>query len=98
MVGSTARPGALRRAGSGPRCSRPGGGSPKGSRGYRSRSPIGVAIALQLLLDDRVANHPKWVLPAIAFLLLVGIVAANPKRIDSQSKALRATTLLLIAS
>ena len=58
---------------------------------------IGVAIALQLLLDDRVANHPKWVLPTLAFLLLVGIVAANPKRIDSQSRALRLATLLLIA-
>ena len=36
-------------------------------------------------------------LPTLAFLLLVGIVAANPKRIDSQSKALRGATLLLIA-
>jgi uncharacterized membrane protein len=58
---------------------------------------IGVAIALQLLLDSRVANHPIWVLPTLAFLLLVGIVAANPKRIDSQSRLLRGATLLLIA-
>jgi uncharacterized membrane protein len=58
---------------------------------------ISVAIALQLLLANRVANHPKWVLPALALLLLVGIVAANPKRLDHQSRALRGTTLLLIA-
>jgi uncharacterized membrane protein len=58
---------------------------------------IGVAITLQLLLANRVANHPKWVLPALAFLLLVGIVAANPRRIDHQSKAIRGATLLLIA-
>jgi uncharacterized membrane protein len=58
---------------------------------------IGVAIALQLLLSNRVANHPKWVLPALAFLLLVGIVAANPRRIDHQSRRIRGATLLLIA-
>ena len=54
----------------------------------RVADPGHVAIgvrdrACSCLLDDRVANHPKWVLPTLAFLLLVGIVAANPKRIDS---------------
>ena len=57
---------------------------------------IAVAIALQLLLDDRIANRPKWVLPTVAILLLVGIVATNPIRLDRPSRALRAATLLLI--
>ena len=58
---------------------------------------IGVAIALQYFLHDRVALHPRFVLPTIAALLLIGIVASNPGRIDHQSKLLRALTLLLIA-
>jgi uncharacterized membrane protein len=58
---------------------------------------IGVAIALQYFLHSRVALHPRFVLPTIAALLLFGIVAANPGRIDHQSKLLRALTLLLIA-
>jgi uncharacterized membrane protein len=58
---------------------------------------IAVAIALQYFLHDRIALHPRFVLPTIAFLLLVGIVAANPGRLDHQSKLLRALTLLLIA-
>lgn len=58
---------------------------------------IGVAIALQYFLHSRVALHPRFVLPTIAALLLLGIVAANPGRLDHRSKLLRALTLLLIA-
>jgi uncharacterized membrane protein len=58
---------------------------------------IGGAIALQYFLHERVALHPRFVLPTIAALLLVGIVAADPGRLDHQSKLLRALTLLLIA-
>jgi uncharacterized membrane protein len=58
---------------------------------------IGVAIALQYFLHHRVALHPRYVLPALAALLLIGIVAANPGRLDHQSRLLRALTLLLIA-
>jgi len=58
---------------------------------------ITVAIALQFFLHHRVANQPRWILPALALLLLIGIVAANPGRIDHQSRAIRAATLLLIA-
>jgi uncharacterized membrane protein len=58
---------------------------------------IAIAIALQFFLHHRIANHPKWVLPVVALLLLIGIVAANPGRIDHQSRAIRGATLLLIA-
>lgn len=59
---------------------------------------IGIAIALILmvLLPARVANHPSWLLVGAAALLLIGIVAANPKRVDRQSRAMRGATLLLI--
>ncbi len=58
---------------------------------------IVVAIVLQAALPTRVANQPRWVLPAVAGVLLIGIIAANPTRINRRSPALRAATLLLIA-
>ena len=58
---------------------------------------IVVAIGLQSALPTRVAIQPRWVLPGIAGVLLIGIIAANPSRINRRSPALRAATLLLIA-
>ena len=55
-----------------------------------------VAIGLQASLPNRVANQPRWLLPGLAALLLVGIVLANPAHINRRSPALRATTLLLV--
>jgi uncharacterized membrane protein len=55
-----------------------------------------LAIGLQAALPDRVANQPRWLLPGLAALLLLGIVVANPTRINRRSPALRATTLLLV--
>jgi uncharacterized membrane protein len=58
---------------------------------------VGIAIALQLSLPNSVAPHPRWLLPGLAGLLLVGIYAANPRRIDRPSPRLRAASLVLIA-
>jgi uncharacterized membrane protein len=58
---------------------------------------VGLAIALQVALPDRVAPHPRWLLPALATLLLVGIFAANPRRIGHPSPRLRVASLILIA-
>src|SRR5205823_9920722 len=44
-----------------------------------------AAIGMQLALPDRVATRPRWLLPLVAALLLVGIVAANPGRIGRPS-------------
>jgi uncharacterized membrane protein len=55
-----------------------------------------VAIGLQAALPNRVADQPRWLLPGLAALLLIGIVAANPTHVNRRSPALRATTLLLI--
>lgn len=56
-----------------------------------------AAIALQLALPERLVAHPRWLLPVVAALLLVGVVAANPRRIDRPSPRLRAASLVLIA-
>jgi uncharacterized membrane protein len=54
------------------------------------------AIGLMLALHPRVANRPRWLLPGLAALLLIGILVANPKRVDRPSRALRAASLVLI--
>ncbi len=50
------------------------------------RWPVSLAIvasiALQLALPEKVAFRPRWLLPALQGLMLIGIIAANPKRID----------------
>ena len=57
---------------------------------------VAVAIGLQLSLPNGVAPHPRWLLPGLAGLLLIGIFAANPRRIDRPSPRLRAASLVLI--
>jgi uncharacterized membrane protein len=56
-----------------------------------------AAIAMLVALPDRIAPHPRWLLPGLALLLLAGLVVASPTRIDRQSRALRSVSLLLIA-
>jgi energy-converting hydrogenase Eha subunit A len=57
-----------------------------------------VAIALQLPVYGReLPVRPSWVLPAVQGLLLLGIVAANPHRINRQSRLLRSAALALAA-
>ncbi len=59
---------------------------------------IVVAIALQFPLPGRlVLVRPAWLLPALESLLLVGLVMANPRRINRQSRAIRIVSLFLIA-
>ncbi|MCU1494536.1 MAG: putative rane protein [Acidimicrobiaceae bacterium] len=59
---------------------------------------IAAAIVLQILLPARLEIHPYWVLPALEGVLAVGLMAANPRRINRSSRALRGTSLLLIAT
>jgi uncharacterized membrane protein len=57
---------------------------------------IGVAIALEATLADRVAQL-RWVFVVVS-VLLVGIIAvANPRRAQERARLLRATMLFLIA-
>jgi uncharacterized membrane protein len=57
-----------------------------------------AAIALQLPLPGKlVPFRPTWVLPALQGLLFVILTVVNPRRIDSQSRAIRALALTLAA-
>lgn len=57
---------------------------------------VGVAIALQLVLPDKLVIHPIWLLPVLEGLLVVGLIAANPVRINRTSTLLRAASVALI--
>jgi uncharacterized membrane protein len=56
-----------------------------------------IAIGLQIALPAHLAFNPTWLLPALEAALLVGLVAANPRRINRKSTVLRAASLTLIA-
>jgi uncharacterized membrane protein len=56
-----------------------------------------VAIGLILLLPERVSNRPRWVLPALAVLLLIGVFVAQSARSARRTRELRVASLALIA-
>jgi len=55
------------------------------------------AIALMLALPSRVASHPRWVLPGLATLLLLGVFVARSARFKRRTRVLRIASLSLIA-
>jgi uncharacterized membrane protein len=56
-----------------------------------------TAIGLMLALPTRVANHPRWVLPGLATLLLIGVFVAKSARLERRARLLRIASLSLIA-
>jgi uncharacterized membrane protein len=58
---------------------------------------VAIAITLQILLPEQVANKHRWILPAAAGVLLVALIVSNPRRITRQSAALRTSSMVLIA-
>jgi uncharacterized membrane protein len=58
---------------------------------------VAAAIALQVLLPRKLVIHPTWLLPVLEGALIVGLVAANPRRINRTSRALRTASITLIA-
>ena len=73
-------------------------------RGVTSEEPrvqvtiaIATAIGLMLTLPSRVASHPRWVLPGLAALLLIGVFVARTARFERRTRVLRIASLSLIA-
>jgi uncharacterized membrane protein len=56
-----------------------------------------VAIALQLVLPDRLVPQARYILPALEAAILVVLFAANPFRVDRGSALLRTAGLTLMA-
>ncbi|MEU8973263.1 hypothetical protein AB0D11_29070 [Streptomyces monashensis] len=56
-----------------------------------------TAVGLQLTLPHRlILLHPAWAMPVLELVLLAGLVAANPRRVEPSTRWLRWLGLALI--
>ncbi|MEE4542594.1 hypothetical protein V2S66_11530 [Streptomyces sp. V4-01] len=55
-----------------------------------------VAIALYLVLPQQILIAPRYVLPGLELLLLVPLVAINPRRLTRQTRTFRMLSLTLV--
>jgi uncharacterized membrane protein len=70
----------------------------QGEARWQATAAVAVAVALQLPLPGRlVLVHPDWLLPTVQGLLLVALVISNPRRINTESGAIRMLSLALAA-
>jgi uncharacterized membrane protein len=68
----------------------------EGETRWQVAAAVAAAVALQLPLPGRLdLVHPDWLLPALQGLLLVALVVANPRRINTESRAIRLLSLIL---
>ncbi|MYW21345.1 hypothetical protein GT039_38745, partial [Streptomyces sp. SID2955] len=72
---------------------------PRHERRGEARLPAVVAtvcaVVLYLALPQRLLIAPRYVLPALELLLLVPLIAINPKRLTRQTRAFRILSLTL---
>ena len=68
--------------------------------GLESRVPVtgavATAIVLMSVLPSRVANHPRWLLPGLASILFLIVLAVNPMRATDRSRRLRPLAFALL--
>jgi len=70
----------------------------EGEARWQAALAVAFAVALQYPLPGRlVLLHPVWLLPTLEGLLLVALIAANPRRINRESRAIRLLGLTLAA-
>jgi hypothetical protein len=70
----------------------------QGERRWPAGLAVTAAAALQLALPTRLAMPPRFLLPGLEMLLLVGLTAANPGRIDRRDMRLRVAGIVLIGA
>lgn len=70
---------------------------PGGEWHWPPQLTVVVAIALQLLLPDRLYAGPKWLLPALEGLLLIALVISAPQRLEAPHSGRRAMMISLTA-
>jgi hypothetical protein len=54
---------------------------PRGEPHWPPQLVIAAAIALQLLLPDRLSAGPRWLLPVLEALVLLSLIVASPQRV-----------------
>ncbi|MET9494123.1 hypothetical protein [Streptomyces sp. NPDC006552] len=74
---------------------------PRHQRRGEARLPAALAtvsaIALYLFLPQRLLIAPRYVMPALELVLLVPLVAINPRRLTRQTRTFRVLSLTLVA-
>lgn len=58
---------------------------------------VGAAIALQFSLPRHLTLGPRWLMTSLEAAMMLGLIAANPRRIDHRSMGLRTASIVLIA-
>jgi uncharacterized membrane protein len=56
-----------------------------------------VVTVLQVLLPRNLSLHPRYLIPAIELLVLAGLIAVNPGRLERRDPLLRRVSLVLVA-
>jgi hypothetical protein len=69
-----------------------------GERRWPPSLAVVSAAALQLSLPKRLAMPPRFLLPSLELVLLLGLFAADPGRIDRREKHLRVLGITLISA
>jgi uncharacterized membrane protein len=67
-----------------------------GERRWPVTVSIVGAIVLQFVLPDQLALLPRYLMPALETALLIGMIIANPVRIERRSRAMRLASIVLI--
>jgi uncharacterized membrane protein len=69
----------------------------RGEQRWAVTAAIALAVALQLVLPDRLAFRPHWLLPALEIVLVAVLIGLNPVRISRDHRWLRPLSTSLIA-
>ena len=64
---------------------------------WPAQATVLTAIALQLLLPPRLAAGPRWLLPALEGVLLIGLSVATPRQLEHEHTVRRRTALAITA-
>ena len=67
-----------------------------GESRWPAAAAVAVALAIQALLPDKLTFGPRYILPALEALLLIGLMVANPTKLDRTSRDMRILSLTLI--
>jgi hypothetical protein len=70
----------------------------EGERRWPASLAVVSTAALQVSLPARLAMPPRFLLPGLELLLLIGLTAAAPGRIDRRDSRLRIASIVLIAA
>lgn len=60
-------------------------------------SAVIALLVLQFFLPDRFTPGPRWIVPALGFVLLAGLIVASPTRLDREEIWFRRFSLLQMA-